>query len=45
MYIQYVLDNIVNVENISRDRIEFTKTEGEDRHYPRVVRMIDILDM
>lgn len=43
MYIQYVFDGIVNLKDISRDCIEATKTEGVDRHYPRVVKMIDIL--
>jgi hypothetical protein len=43
MYIQYVLDGIVNLKDISRDCTEATKTEGMDRHYPRVVKMIDIL--
>lgn len=45
-YIQFVLDNPaepLSYPVISRDGIENTKTEGEDRHRPRIAKMSDIL--
>ena len=46
-YIQYIIDNPENslqMPRLSRDKIESTKKEGEDRHRPRIAKMSEIME-
>ena len=46
-YIQFIIDNPENslqMPRLSRDKIESTKKEGEDRHRPRIAKMSEIVE-